>query len=285
MKLSESPTPARDVIVADLVRAALAEDLGAGDITTNAIVDAGRTALARVKAKAPGVIAGIRLAEAVFLAVDPSLEFEAAVADGTHVASGDHVAIIGGRARALLAAERTALNFLQRLSGIATVTAEAVRLVHGTGVTILDTRKTTPGMRALEKYAVSLGGGANHRDGLYDRVLVKENHIALAGGVAAAVAAVRGANPGQPIEVEVRNADELGEALDAGVERVLLDNFSPHAAADAVRTAAGRCEVEVSGGVNVHNIRAYAAAHPDFISLGYLTHSAPALDLSITLVV
>ena len=278
----------RDIDISALVRQALAEDVGAGDITTEATVPEGCKALARVKAKAPGVVAGVVVAEAVFLAVDPRLDFEAACTDGAYVAPGDHVALIGGSARSLLEAERTALNFLQHLSGIATATAEAVRLVHGTGVRLLDTRKTTPTMRALEKYAVTVGGGLNHRVGLWDHYLVKENHTDLAGGVKAAVAAVRKHGQGHPergVEVEVRNWQELEEALEADPDRVMLDNFSPRDAAEAVKLVGGRCEVEISGGVTLQTLRAYASAHPDFISVGWLTHSAPALDMSMTLVV
>ena len=276
-------SPLRDSTLAALVTAALAEDIGTGDMTSEATVDPERRCLGRVKAKAPGVLAGIRVAEAVFLAVDSSVDFEPGAVDGSHLGPGDHVAVIGGKARSLLAAERTALNFLQHLSGIATATAEAVRVVQGTGVRILDTRKTNPGMRELEKYAVACGGGVNHRHGLYDRFLVKENHIAMAGGLTAAVEAARRFRPGEPVEVEVRDEHELEEALAVAPERVLLDNFSPAAAAAAVRRVAGACEVEVSGGVTLENLRAYAAAHPDFISLGWLTHSAPALDMSMTL--
>ena len=264
---------------------ALAEDIGEGDITTEATADAGRTALARIKAKAPGVLAGIKVAEAVFHAVDSSLDFETARVDGSHLAAGDHVAVIGGRARSLMAAERTGLNFLQHLSGVATATAAAVQVLEGTGVRLLDTRKTTPGMRALEKYAVTLGGGVNHRHGLYDMFLVKENHIALAGGVAAAIVGCRAHRPDLRLEVEVRSLVQLDEALAAGVDRVMLDNFSPVQAAEAVAHAGGRAEVEISGGVNADNLRAYAAAHPDFISVGFITHSAPALDMSLTLLV
>jgi nicotinate-nucleotide pyrophosphorylase (carboxylating) len=226
----------------------------------------------------------MRVAEAVFHAVDADLDFETGFSDGSRVKPGDHVAVIGGNARALLAAERTALNFLQHLSGIATTTAEMVRLVSGSGVRILDTRKTTPGWRELEKYAVALGGGVNHRHGLYDAYLVKNNHIALAGGVQAAVAAARGHAPGRSVEVEIRSLEELAVALDAGMDRILLDNMSPAEAAHAVETVAGRCEVEISGGITPDNIRAYAAAHPDYISLGYITHSAPALDMSMKVV-
>lgn len=277
-----------DAEVADLVRRALAEDVGAGDITTEAAVPPDRRALARVKAKAHGVLAGVMVAEAVFRAVDPDLDFAADCTDGARLAPGDHVAVIAGPARSLLTAERTALNFLQHLSGIATATAEAVRLVHGTGVRLLDTRKTMPGLRRLEKYAVSVGGGVNHRAGLWDHYLLKENHVDLAGGVAAAVAAARAhaaGHPGRGVEVEVRDMGELEQAIEALPDRVLLDNFSPARAAEAVALVAGRCEVEISGGVRPDNLRAYAAAHPDYISLGWITHSAPALDLSMTLVV
>ena len=277
-------TALKDAAVADLVRAALAEDIGDGDITSAAIVPEDRTCIARIKAKAPGVLAGIHVAEAVFMAVDPRLDFEAAAFDGSHLSPGDHVAVIGGSARAMLAAERTALNFLQRMSGIASATAEAVRVLAGSGVTLLDTRKTAPGMRALEKYAVTCGGGENHRHGLFDRYLVKENHVALAGGVALAVEAARRARPDQPVEVEVGNLEELDVALAANADRVLLDNFTPAAAHEAVTRVAGRCQVEISGGVNRENLRAYAAAHPDFISAGFITHSAPALDMSMKVV-
>jgi nicotinate-nucleotide pyrophosphorylase (carboxylating) len=274
----------RDAAVDELIHRALAEDMGSGDITSEATIDPSRTALARIKAKAPGRLAGVKVAEAVFQAVDPDLDFEPDCNDGAQLARGDHVAVIGGRARSLLAAERTALNFLQRLSGVATVTAEAVRLLEGTGVKLLDTRKTTPGMRILEKYAVTIGGGHNHRQGLWDEFLVKENHIGMAGGIAAAVAACRGRRPDLPLVVEVRNLDELEEAVRAGVDRVMLDNFSPAEAAEAVARVAGRTAVEISGGANLDNLRAYASAHPDYISVGCITHSAPALDMSMTLV-
>ena len=280
--------PVPDFDISDLVRRALEEDVGAGDITTEATVPPDRKALARLKAKAPGVVAGMMVAEAVFRAVDPGLDFEAACTDGAHVAPGDHLAVIGGSARSLLQAERTALNFLQHLSGIATATAEAVRLVQGTGVRLLDTRKTTPAMRVLEKYAVTVGGGHNHRVGLWDHYLVKENHVDLCGGVKPAIEAVRTHGEGHPergVEVEVRNWQELEAALEADPDRVMLDNFSPREAAEAVARVGGRCEVEISGGVNLNTLRAYASAHPDFISVGWLTHSSPALDISMTLVV
>jgi nicotinate-nucleotide pyrophosphorylase (carboxylating) len=274
----------RDAAVDELVRRALTEDIGTGDITSEATIDPDRIALGRIKAKAPGVLAGVKVAEAVFHAVDPELDFEADCNDGSHLTRGDHVAVIGGRARSLLAAERTALNFLQHLSGIATVTAEAVRLLEGTDVRLLDTRKTTPGMRVLEKYAVTIGGGHNHRSGHWDEFLVKGNHVAIVGGVAAAVAACRKANGDVLLVVEVRNLAELDEAISAGVDRVMLDNFGPAEAAEAVERVAGRTAVEISGGANLDNLRAYASAHPDYISVGCITHSAPALDMSMTVV-
>ena len=280
--------PDRENDIADLVRRALAEDVGPGDITTEATVPEGRMALGRIKAKAHGVVAGIMVAEAVFMAVDPGLDFQADCTDGTRVGPGDHVAVIGGAARSLLQAERTALNFLQHLSGVATATSQAVRLLQGSGVRLLDTRKTTPAMRVLEKYAVTIGGGYNHRAGLWDYYLVKDNHVDLAGGVKAAVEAARRhgeAHPERGVEVEVRNWQELEEALLSEPDRVMLDNFSPGDAAKAVTMVNGRCEVEVSGGVTLENLRAFASAHPDFISVGWLTHSAPALDMSMSLVV
>jgi nicotinate-nucleotide pyrophosphorylase (carboxylating) len=274
----------RDAAVDELIRRALAEDIGEGDITSEATIDPSRTALARIKAKAPGRLAGVKVAEAVFQAVDPDLDFEAACNDGSPLAPGDHVAVIGGRARSLMAAERTALNFLQHLSGVATITAEAVRLLEGTGVQLLDTRKTTPGMRVLEKYAVTIGGGHNHRRGLWDEFLVKENHIAIAGGVAAAIAACRAKHRSVPLVVEVRDLEQLEEAVSAGADRVVLDNFGPAEAGEAVARVKGRTAVEISGGANLDNLRAYASAHPDYISVGAITHSAPALDMSMTLV-
>jgi nicotinate-nucleotide pyrophosphorylase (carboxylating) len=273
----------RDTSVEALIRTALAEDIGEGDITSAAVIAEDQTCLARIKAKSKGVLAGIRVAEAVFHMVDRSLEFEADSTDGARLLPGDTVAVVGGRARAVLAAERTALNFLQHLSGIATATAEVVRVIDGSGVRVLDTRKTTPGLRELEKYAVQVGGGVNHRHGLYDAFLIKENHIRLAGDITGAVQAAR-ASGRQELVVEVRNREELEEAIAAQPDRIMLDNFSPMDAAEAVERVARRCPVEISGGVTIDNIRAYAAAHPTYISVGFITHSAPVLDLSLTVV-
>ena len=272
-----------DAGVARLIEAALAEDIGTGDVSGEAVAPDGHRSLARIKAKAHGVVAAVRVAEAVFTALDPDVDFEADVMDGATVAPGDHVAVIGGQARALLAAERTALNFLQHLSGIATATRQLVDAVAGTGVVILDTRKTTPGLRALEKYAVAVGGGQNHRQGLYDAYLLKDNHVRLAGGVRQAIERARAHRPGIPVEVEVSRMSEVEEAVTAGADRVLLDNFTPTDAAQAVVLVGGRAKVEVSGGVTPGNILAYASAHPDYISVGWITHSAPALDMSMKL--
>jgi nicotinate-nucleotide pyrophosphorylase (carboxylating) len=266
----------------ETVRRALAEDLGEGDVTSAATVPADARALATVAQKAPGVIYGLEAAEAVFRLVDPGVRVERLTGEGEWRESGP-VLRAEGPARALLAAERTALNFLGRLSGVATLTARCVRAVEGTGARILDTRKTTPGLRALEKAAVRAGGGCNHRAGLYDAVLIKENHAALAGGVGEAVRRALAAAPGLSLEVECRTSGEIDEALAAGAPRILLDNFDVEGLRVAVRRIAGRAETEASGGITPETLRAVAATGVDFISLGALTHSAPALDLSLTL--
>jgi nicotinate-nucleotide pyrophosphorylase (carboxylating) len=268
------------VEVEKLIREALAEDIGAGDITSAACVPADRTASGRFVAKQECVVAGLDLLPAIY-----ELQPEICFPNGSRVAAGSVIARIWGPARRLLERERVALNFIQRLSGIATLTRRFVDAVEGTGVTILDTRKTTPGLRKLEKQAVAAGGGRNHRLGLYDAILIKENHVAAAGGIRAAVAA---ANRGPyPVEVEVRNLEELDEALEAGAARLLLDNMTPEqvrACVQRVRERGGtRPEVEVSGGITLANVRQYALAGPDFISVGALTHSAPAADISFLL--
>jgi nicotinate-nucleotide pyrophosphorylase (carboxylating) len=266
----------------ETVRRALAEDLGEGDVTSAATVPEDARALATVVQKAPGVIYGLEAAEAVFGLVAPAVRVERLTTEGKW-RDGGPVLRAEGPARALLAAERTALNFLGRLSGVATLTARCVRAVEGTGARILDTRKTTPGLRALEKAAVRAGGGSNHRAGLYDAVLIKENHAALAGGVGEAVARALAAAPGLPLEVECRTPEEIDEALAAGAPRILLDNFDVEGLRAAVRRVGGRAETEASGGITPETLRAVAATGVDFISLGALTHSAPALDLSLTL--
>ena len=268
----------------DLVERALAEDVGTGDVTTEATVPAGARARATITQKAPGVVYGLDVAEAVFRRLDPSCEIERGP-EGEWRDAGALVLRVDGSARALLTAERTALNFLQRLSGVATVTASVVRAVRDAGgtATILDTRKTTPGLRALEKAAVLAGGGLNHRAGLYDMVLIKENHIAAAGGIAAAVRAARERAPDLPLEVEVRNSEEIDEALAAGAQRLLLDNMTPAELRAAVRLVAGRARLEASGGVTFETLKEIADTGVDWVSVGALTHSAPALDLSLLL--
>jgi nicotinate-nucleotide pyrophosphorylase (carboxylating) len=229
-----------------------------------------------------GVVFGLEVAEQVFRSLDPTASFERLTEEGCWRDEGP-VLQIEGSARAILTGERTALNFLQRLSGVATLTARCVRAVEGTGARILDTRKTTPGLRALEKAAVAAGGGANHRAGLYDAVLIKENHAALARGVGAAVRRAREAAPELPLEVECRTLEEVDEALAAGAQRILLDNMTVAQLADAVGHVAGRAELEASGGVTLETLRAIAGTGVQFISVGALTHSAPALDLSLIL--
>jgi nicotinate-nucleotide pyrophosphorylase (carboxylating) len=270
-----------------LIEAALAEDVGAGDFTTLWTVPADRWARAVIVAKAAGVIAGSEVAVEVFRRVDPEVEVEVAAGDGTAVEPGDEVMRIAGPARSILTAERTALNFLQQLSGVATVTRRYVEAVAGTGARVIDTRKTTPGMRLLEKAAVVAGGGSNHRVGLYDMVMIKDNHIAAAGGIMAAVEAVRVRNDrGLRVEIEAGTLAEVGEALAARVDRVMFDNMDPATMRAAVALAAAaerRPETEASGGITLDTIRAFAETGVDFISVGALTHSAPALDLSLRL--
>ncbi|HEU0014212.1 MAG TPA: carboxylating nicotinate-nucleotide diphosphorylase [Longimicrobium sp.] len=270
-----------------LIDAALAEDVGPGDFTTLWTVPADRRAEARIVAKAAGVIAGSDVAVEVFRRVDPSLQVAVAAGDGTAVEPGDVAMTIRGSARSILTGERAALNFMQRLSGVATMARRYVRAVEGTGARIIDTRKTTPGMRALEKAAVVAGGGANHRFGLHDMVMIKDNHIAAAGGITAAVEAVRAANDrGLRVEVETTSLDEVREALRAGADRIMFDNMTPELMRQAValvRAHSPRPETEASGGITLDTIRACAETGVDFISVGALTHSAPALDLSLQL--
>ena len=267
----------------DLVDTALAEDIGEGDLTTRAVVPEGAQAKARISQKAPGVIAGLRTAQAVFERADPEVVFVMHCPEGKWREAGA-VAEISGAAASILTAERVALNFLGHLSGIATLTARYVRAVEGTGARILDTRKTTPGLRELEKDAVRRGGGVNHRTGLYDGILVKENHSMLAGGVgAAARLAVEEVPDGVLVEVECATLDELREALDAGASRILLDNMGPDDMREVVAYARGRAKLEASGGLRLDNARAVAETGVDYISVGALTHSAPALDVSLLL--
>ena len=269
----------------DLVDRALEEDVGSGDVTTEATVPADARARARVVQKAPGVIYGLDAAEAVFKRLDPDCSVVRGP-EGEWREPGAEVLTVEGSARALLTGERTALNFLQRLSGIATVTARTMQRVQeaGGGARILDTRKTTPGLRGLEKAAVAAGGGTNHRVGLFDAFLIKENHIAAAGGITAAVRAARDFRGDLPVEVEVRNFEELDEALAAGANRILLDNMKPDVVAEAVARTGERAELEASGNVTPETVSVYATINGlDYVSLGALTHSAPALDLSLLL--
>jgi nicotinate-nucleotide pyrophosphorylase (carboxylating) len=292
----------------DLIRRALAEDVGSGDVTSLATIPATALAHARIIAKAPLVSVGLPLAERIFRSLDADASITLLAKDGDLVEKGRELLRIRARARAVLTAERTALNFLAHLSGIATLTHRFVERLAGTSAKIRDTRKTTPGLRMLEKYAVRMGGGTNHRIGLYDAILLKENHIALAGGVTAAlgqahayassqmkpqettayeaIAAPRADSPNSslPIQIEVRDERELREALEAGAESVLLDNMTPEAAGRCVKLARSLrrdCVVEISGGITLENARAYAETGADFLSSGALTHSAPAADVSL----
>ena len=270
--------------VQELVDRALAEDLGAGDATTAAVVPPGARAQARIEQRAEGIVDGLAVAEAVFARIEPALRFRA-VAEPRVWRSGGVAAEVAGPAAAILAGERVALNFLGRLSGIATLTARFVAAVEGTGARILDTRKTTPGLRALEKRAVAAGGGHNHRAGLYDAILVKENHAALAGGVgeAAERALAAAQASGLAVGIECATLAEVDDALAAGARRLLLDNMGLDELRAAVARARGRAETEASGGVTLANVRAVAETGVDFVSVGALTHSAPALDLSMRL--
>jgi len=263
-----------------VVAAALAEDVGAGDVTTESVVPADVRCRAALVIEEPGVVSGVPLALEVFVKVDPAVTGEALVEEGGLVTGPTAVARLEGPARAILTGERTALNLLARLSGIATLTRRYVDAIEGTGATILDTRKTTPGLRELEKYAVRCGGGSNHRAGLYDMVLLKENHLRLAGGIRKAVAALPERN-GTPVEVEAETLDDVRDALDAGVDRILLDNMSVGELTRAVELAGGRVPLEASGGITLDTIRAVAETGVDFISVGALTHGARSLAVSL----
>lgn len=295
--------------IGDLVWRALAEDVGSGDVTTGATVPPDEAASARIIARQPVVCAGLPLAGKVFRTLDPEMQVQCLQKEGSFVEQGSELLRLAGKARAILTGERTALNFLAHLCGIATLTRRFVEQLTGTRTRIRDTRKTTPGLRALEKYAVKMGGGVNHRFGLYDAILLKENHIALAGGVSEALKkahsyasmkspAPRAATayeavgldpvaigPGPlPVQIEVRNERELREALGAGAESVLLDNMTPEEALRCVglaRVLHSNCVIEISGGITQENARAYAETGADFLSSGALTHSAPAANLSL----
>ncbi|MBI3402327.1 MAG: carboxylating nicotinate-nucleotide diphosphorylase [Acidobacteria bacterium] len=263
----------------DIVRLALAEDVGAGDITTDATVPPQQQARGVFLMKGDGVVAGLDVAFEVFRQIDPGVRATPRKRDGDVCRPGEEIAEVVGLARALLVGERTALNFLQRLSGIATRARRFVEAAAGR-ITILDTRKTTPGLRALEKYAVRTGGATNHRAGLFDAILIKDNHIRLAGGVQAAVQRTRARHPGHPVEIEAQRLEEVDEAIAAGADWILLDNMSTADIRDAVARARGRAMLEISGGVTLDRIPELAATGANSVSVGALTHSAPAVDIS-----
>jgi nicotinate-nucleotide pyrophosphorylase (carboxylating) len=268
-------------LVERLVRAALAEDLEGHDATTEAVVPAGLLARATFLAKQDLFLAGLEVALTAFRVLDPDVSWQPRAVDGAPVRSGETLGRLEGRARALLSAERVALNFLQRLTGIATLTRRFVEAVAGTGARIRDTRKTTPLLRALEKYAVEVGGGVPHRGGLARGILVKDNHVRLAGSVEEAARRAARQAGGLPFEVEIERLDQLEGAIGGGAQMVLVDNFTPEAVREAVARTAGRVPIEVSGGVRLETVRAYAEAGADFIAVGALTHSAPAADISL----
>jgi len=269
----------------DLIKRALEEDIGYGDITTRSLIPAGQTARGQFIAKSVGVVAGINISGAVFTYLDPESRFEVIKQDGEWVVPGDIIAVVSGKTRALLTGERTALNFLQRLSGIATKTSRMVDLIQDGPARLVDTRKTTPGLRVLEKYAVSVGGGHNHRFGLFDGVMIKDNHIQAVGNIGQAVATARQIVPHTvKIEVEVEDLHQLREALQAGADIIMLDNMDLERMTEAVKIAGGRVLLEASGGINEGNVAQVARTGVDFISMGALTHSAISMDISLDIV-
>lgn len=283
---SEAGTGLEQALTPEIERAiqqALAEDIGSGDATTNSIVSAAANVDGLIKAKQRGVVAGLNVAAAVFRALDKNVGFQALVEDGSRVESGVVVASIYGSARSILTGERTALNFLGRMSGIATLTREFADCVSGTSAKILDTRKTAPGLRAIDKLAVRYGGGHNHRHGLYDMILIKDNHIDHAGSLTRAVELARAARSELEIEVEARTLEHVKDAIALDVDRILLDNMSIEMMTEAVRIAGGRARLEASGNVNLTTVRQIADTGVDFISVGELTHSARVFDFSLLL--
>lgn len=262
------------------IRQALNEDIGSGDVTTESIIPEGAVMRGHIIAKQEGIIAGLDVAEAVYEMVEPSVEFAALVNESTRVDNRQPLALVAGPTRGLLIAERTALNFLGRISGIATLTRQFVDAVSGTKAIILDTRKTAPGLRTLDKLAVKRGGGQNHRIGLYDMILIKDNHIDYAGSITEAVKRARAAAGGLKIEVEARTLEDVREALSIHVERILLDNMTPEKMAEAVGITAGQAKLEASGNVTLETVRSIAETGVDFISIGALTHSAKVFDVS-----
>ena len=267
-----------------VIEFALNEDIGSGDITTNSIIAENLTAHASMRAKASGVIAGLSVAEYVFRSLSPEIEWQSLVKDGDSVTVGEMIVTIKGSYRTLLTGERVALNFLQRMSGIATMTSKFVEAVKGFKTEILDTRKTIPGLRILDKYSVKMGGGTNHRIGLYDMVLIKDNHIKVAGGISNAVDQIRkNSVPGIKIEVETTTLEEIREALGKGVEMIMLDNMTTEMMTDAVRIINGKAKVEASGNMTIDRLKEVASTGVDYISIGALTHSVTALDISMNI--
>ena len=262
------------------IRNALAEDIGPGDATTNSIIPAEAAMRGQIIAKKDGVIAGLDVVQSVYQMVDKQVDFRPQVDEGAGVTNRQVLALVTGRTRSLLTAERTALNFLGRISGIATLTRSFVDAVAGTKAVILDTRKTAPGLRLVDKLAVKRGGGQNHRIGLYDMVLIKDNHIDYTGSITLAVENARAGSPGLVLEVEARTIEDVREALSIGVERILLDNMTPESMAEAVRLTAGRAKLEASGNVTLENVRRIAETGVDYISVGALTHSVKVFDVS-----
>ncbi len=268
--------------IEEIITRALAEDIGSGDVTTESVVPAGSEIDGRFLAKSAGTVAGWDVVKATFRHLDERVKVFQSVSDGAGVKAGEVIGTISGPGRAILTGERVALNFFQRMSGIATVARRYVDAAAGTRAVILDTRKTAPGLRVLDKMAVGIGGASNHRIGLYDMVLIKDNHIAEAGGIAEAVRRVRARVPaGMKVEVEVRTLEELGEVLQLGVDRVLLDNMDTNTMRKAVKLAAGRAPLEASGNMTLRRVAAVAATGVDFISVGALTHSVTAMDISL----
>ena len=274
----------KEQLIDDLIDLAFAEDIGDGDHTTLSTIPSEAMGRQHLLVKQEGILAGVEIARRVFEKFDPSLKMTVMIDDGAHVKPGDIAFVVEGSVRSLLQTERTMLNIMQRMSGIATMTAVYQKRLEGLHTKVLDTRKTTPGMRLLEKEAVRIGGGANHRIGLFDMILIKDNHVDFAGGidqsVARAKAYLKEKGKDLKIEVEVRNTEEIDQALAAGVDRIMLDNFTPERTAEAVRHIAGRAEIESSGGITLDTLRAYGETGVDFISVGALTHSVKGLDMS-----
>jgi len=274
----------KDQLIDDLLTLAFAEDVGDGDATTLSTIPADEMGRQRLIVKEEGILAGVEIARKVFEKFDPELKMTVYINDGAHVKPGDIAFVVEGRVRSLLQTERIMLNIMQRMSGIATVTARYQERLKGLKTKVLDTRKTTPGMRLLEKEAVKIGGGCNHRIGLFDMILIKDNHVDFAGGIGAAVDAAKRyckeKGKDLKIEVEVRNTDEINQALEAGVDRIMLDNFTPERTREAVKLIGGRVEIESSGGITLDTLREYGECGVDYISVGALTHSVKGLDMS-----